>query len=133
MTEIAKSAQKRAASEESCQTEETSEGDSVSPETRRIRKAEIAWNGGKPSKKLKVLSDDEGCLTVPNPGMKSSSLTDFLQFVCFKILNASELQVLKQLASRVSVMYYAEFCAGMATGTMALETPCWEYWTRCFF
>lgn len=103
-------------------TARTSSDSDTSPESKRIQKAEAAYKRQKNAKVLKrLVSDDVG--NTENPGLKSSVLNDFLEFVCSKVLNASELLRLKKMKSAVRAdVQYAEFCAGMGTATLALET-----------
>lgn len=103
-------------------TAKTSSDSDTSLESKRIQKAEAAFKRQKNAKVLKrLVSDDVG--NTENPGLKSSMLNDFLEFVCSKVLNASELLRLKKMKSAVRAdVQYAEFCAGMGTATLALDT-----------
>ena len=117
---------KRDPSADSGKTQATSDESSASPETKRVKKAEKAFTTKKTVKKLKRLQEDDSPPCVQNPGVRTSSLGDFLEFVCSKVVNAAEIGSLKRLAAEGKV-HYAEFCAGMATGTMAFEP-----WDVCF-
>ena len=68
------------------------------------------------------MTDDSAHGENENPGLKTSGLSDFLEYVCSRVVNASEMLHLKKMkATMGSAVHYAEFCAGMGTGTIALE------------
>ena len=101
-------------------TLETSSASDTSPEVKRIRKAESDFQGRKVAKVLKRLVTEDVAHGLC-PGLKTSSLADFLDFICSRVVNASEVQVLKRMKAVMGRgMYFAEFCAGMGTGTLAL-------------
>jgi hypothetical protein len=103
-------------------TLDTSSESECSPESKRIQKAEAAFAGRKVAKLMKGIANEEPTISGENPGLQSSGLGDFLTFVCSKVVNASEMLLLKKKKAVLGGdVRYAEFCAVMATGTIALE------------
>ena len=89
-----------------------------SPETIRIEKAEKDW-AERPKKKRKAAaphsSSDCEETGQPNPGFRSSCCTDFVSYMLGNVLSTTELQKL-----RSREVHFAEFCAGMGTGSQSL-------------
>ncbi len=114
---------KRPPSEVSAATSEISGSESC--ETARIKKAkDLQKQATVKKQKKKQISeetDDEPCAAVE--GLRNSSLGEYLQYVMNRVMNAEELSCWKKVAQAEHDIMYAEFCAGMATGTMAMETP----------
>ena len=104
------------------ESQETSEAP-ASPETRRIQQAEKDWAQKQGKKKRKAnhadqVSSDHEDDAQQNPGLRSSSCTDFASYLLNNVLSSAELK--KITANEVK---FAEFCAGMGTGSQSLA-PC---------
>jgi site-specific DNA-cytosine methylase len=104
------------------QKDSASEETSVSPESKRIRLAKATWDPSPaPDDPLTSDSDFDGpqvsssnAQTLP----ATSSLFDYTKFLTNKVLTPEELQA----AAANDGWYFAEFGAGMGTGTMCAES-----------
>ena len=89
-----------------------------SPETIRIQKAEKDWaERQKKKRKAAAPHSSSDCEETgqPNPGFRSSCCTDFVSYMLGNVLSTTELQKL-----RSREVQFAEFCAGMGTGSQSL-------------
>ena len=113
------------------------DADPESEETARVLKRvesvtkKKAMAKDKANKKRKCDSNDsiDEAFT-PVEGLRSSSLSDYLGFLMNRVMNTDEFNRWKCIAKSQLPFTYAEFCAGMGTGTMAIETG--RFYTHFF-